>query len=418
MRLFYSQIKSADKHIWFVFITGVTKFSRMGIFSPLNNLVDISIRPKFGAFMGYTQKELNRNFAPYLRRTARRLGMGKTELSAKIRDYYDGFSFDGLKRLYNPFSILYFLTTKNFDNFWMMSGSNTLIRRFLSDKRITADQYQGKEVDRSFVMEPGEIDITPPEGFLYQAGYLTLRYKDPTRYVLELPNLEVRASLSALFLESRTPSSAWTDVVLAGRDLQRHLEAADVPGMVGVFSRLLSGIFYGDHADANRGFPDAVSRMGSCSRTSVRRSLRRPRRKPGKSPNRWDGSSPRRKARASTAPCCTPPYGWPRRKVTPEKGEGLGRLDLEAVYGDRTYVIELKMSTDAQGAGAAARDGLRQIRATGDGLASENPILVSLAISKEDRNIAACLYEIDGREAEVEIRLPERRPAATGDNRE
>jgi hypothetical protein len=131
MRSFYSRIKTADEHIESAFITGLTKFSRMGVFSTLNNLVDLSLEPEFGAFMGYTQEELENNFRGFTARTANELGMSENELLGEIRDYYDGFSFDGKTRLYNPFSALSFFKARKFRNYWVKSGSDTLVRKFL-----------------------------------------------------------------------------------------------------------------------------------------------------------------------------------------------------------------------------------------------------------------------------------------------
>ncbi|MDR1040133.1 MAG: AAA family ATPase [Deltaproteobacteria bacterium] len=108
IREFYSQIKSAEEHIEFVFITGVTKLSRMGMFSLLNNLIDISLRPEFASFMGYTQKELEDYFAPFILNIVGKRGKDEKYLLDAIRDYYDGFSFDGKTMLYCPFSILSF----------------------------------------------------------------------------------------------------------------------------------------------------------------------------------------------------------------------------------------------------------------------------------------------------------------------
>ncbi|MDR1040451.1 MAG: AAA family ATPase, partial [Deltaproteobacteria bacterium] len=144
IREFYSQIKSAEEHIEFAFITGVTKFSRMGMFSLINNLVDISIRPEFASFMGYTQEELEDVFAPFIRSIALERGKSEKYLLDAIRDYYDGFSFDGKTMLYCTFSILSFfadaqsfISNGQFANYWMESGSNTLVRKFLKDKAIT-----------------------------------------------------------------------------------------------------------------------------------------------------------------------------------------------------------------------------------------------------------------------------------------
>ncbi|MDR1111267.1 MAG: AAA family ATPase, partial [Deltaproteobacteria bacterium] len=126
MSNFYGKIKDEDANLDFVFITGVTKFSRMGVFSALNNLTDISLLPEFAALAGFTQEELERDFKPFVRRTADALNLGEDVLLDKIRDYYDGFSFDGETRLYNPFSTMSFFRDMEFNNYWMESGSNTL----------------------------------------------------------------------------------------------------------------------------------------------------------------------------------------------------------------------------------------------------------------------------------------------------
>ncbi|MDR1314018.1 MAG: AAA family ATPase, partial [Deltaproteobacteria bacterium] len=156
MQNFYTQIKVEEEHIKFAFITGVTKFSRMGVFSRLNNLLDISLFPDFSAFMGYTHEELKTYFVPFITHTACALKMSEEGLLKKLKDYYDGFSFDGENEVYNPFSVLSFFKAKKFGNFWMMSGSNTVVRKYLRDKALTVDQFQGQEMKFSRASAPGE----------------------------------------------------------------------------------------------------------------------------------------------------------------------------------------------------------------------------------------------------------------------
>ncbi|MDR1109451.1 MAG: AAA family ATPase, partial [Deltaproteobacteria bacterium] len=112
---FYSKIKDEDANLDFVFITGVTKFSRMGVFSTLNNLKDISLLPEFAGIVGFTQEELENSFRPFARRMADALDLGENVLLDKIRDYYDGFSFDGETRVYNPFSTMNFFGDMEFN---------------------------------------------------------------------------------------------------------------------------------------------------------------------------------------------------------------------------------------------------------------------------------------------------------------
>ncbi|MDR1313657.1 MAG: AAA family ATPase, partial [Deltaproteobacteria bacterium] len=204
MQDFYTQIKVEEEHVMFAFITGVTKFSRMGVFSKLNNLLDISLFPDFSAFMGYTHEELKKYFAPFITHTALELKMSEEGLLNKLKEYYYGFSFDGETEVYNPFSVLSFFKARKFGNFWMGSGSNTVIRKFLRDKELTVDQFKGQEMNYSQASAPGEIDATSPEGFLYQSGYLTLRATESGEYLLDYPNSEVREAISTLFMENFT----------------------------------------------------------------------------------------------------------------------------------------------------------------------------------------------------------------------
>jgi hypothetical protein len=127
-------IKTNDGILDFVFITGISKFYGTGVFSPLNNLVDIPTGPEFAAFMGLTQEEPEVNFAPYIKATAQKMRMDENKLLDHIREYYDGFSFDGMTRVYNPFSALLFFSKSEFKKYWSWYGSNTFIRKFLKDK--------------------------------------------------------------------------------------------------------------------------------------------------------------------------------------------------------------------------------------------------------------------------------------------
>ncbi|MDR1081557.1 MAG: AAA family ATPase [Deltaproteobacteria bacterium] len=398
MQDFYTQIKAAAEHIELAFITGITKFSRMGVFSQLNGLNDISLLPQFGAFMGHTHEELKTCFAPFITDTASKLKMSEEKLLDKIRDYYDGFSFDGTEKLYNPFSVLSFFNAAEFRYFWMGSGSNTLIRTFLRDKALTVDQFQGMEVNSEFASNPGEIDVTPPEGFLYQSGYLTLRRLEGEKeFILVYPNREVREAISRLFIQN--VNSGWGGTYEAGRKLSGCLASGDVPGIISVLRQLLASVCYYDHLDANR-LPlvkilkkiirkvtgaDFIDDSDQKLSAALVEKL-----------GRLKGENSYR----SLVQACLWMAG---AKTTPEKPESLGRLDLEAVCGRLTYVIELKMTEDAGGAAAAVRAGMDQIHARDYGRATENPILVSLAVGRAERNIVGCLFERDGQETAVEV---------------
>ncbi|MDR1038400.1 MAG: AAA family ATPase, partial [Deltaproteobacteria bacterium] len=116
MQDFYSVIKSAEKEIELAFITGITKFSRISVFSQLNNLIDISLSSKYSSFMGYTQEELVEYFLPFMTVTADKLEISLENILENLKDRYNGFSFDGKQLLYNPFSMLSFFHDEKFSN--------------------------------------------------------------------------------------------------------------------------------------------------------------------------------------------------------------------------------------------------------------------------------------------------------------
>ncbi|MDR1313304.1 MAG: AAA family ATPase, partial [Deltaproteobacteria bacterium] len=381
MQKFYTQIKAEEEHIKFAFITGVTKFSRMGVFSRLNNLLDISLFPEFSAFMGYTHEELNTYFSPFITHTAHELKMSEEGLLNKLKEYYDGFSFDGENEVYNPFSVLSFFKARKFGNFWMGSGSNTVVRKYLRDKALTVDQFRGQEMDYNDATQPGEIDATSPAGFLYQSGYLTLRATKGGAYLLDYPNSEVRESVSKLFLQNF--NSDWGAIGKSGRELGDRLASGDIAGMVSVLFKLLAGIHYRDHLDANR-VPLVRSLKKIIRKISGSKSL-----EPSDESKAATLADKLQKEKGesyyrSMLQTCLWMAG---AKATPEKPENCGRLDLEVVYGSLTYVLELKIAKNAKGAARAARAGMDQIIRRGYGGASETPVLVSLAVGKAERNI-------------------------------
>ncbi|HLP48783.1 MAG TPA: AAA family ATPase [Candidatus Kapabacteria bacterium] len=122
LKNFFGVIKGSDAFLRFVFITGVSKFSRVSIFSDLNNVIDITLMENFAAILGYTEAELTHYFAPYMDRLAEKWGMTKSSLTETIRDWYNGYSWDGEHFVYNPFSILNLFNANRFRNFWFTSG--------------------------------------------------------------------------------------------------------------------------------------------------------------------------------------------------------------------------------------------------------------------------------------------------------
>ena len=126
LRAFYGVIKAMDEHIRFVFITGISKFSRVGIFSQMNHLDDLTMNPEFAELVGITAEELHREFADYIDELAKRENLSIDALTPKIQQWYNGFCFAaGAQRLYNPFSLLSLFKQKRFSNYWFETGTPT-----------------------------------------------------------------------------------------------------------------------------------------------------------------------------------------------------------------------------------------------------------------------------------------------------
>ncbi|MDR2563380.1 MAG: ATP-binding protein [Prevotellaceae bacterium] len=245
LRNFYVRIKTNDEYIRFVFITGIAKFAKFGVFSGLNNPEDISIDKKYGEICGLTEAEIVKYFPEYIEETAEEMNITSDELLEKMRNYYDGFCFDGVHRLYNPFSTVNFFAKKDFLNFWVKSGTSKLIADYLKTRKLTVEQFRNFPVSKDFLDEPGEMDSTPPEGFLYQGGYLTIREGKIRDYALDYPNTEVLNAMSAL-LSQNILSYTNENRLNVEKDLTNALVFKRIDDLIGVFNRFLASIPYDD----------------------------------------------------------------------------------------------------------------------------------------------------------------------------
>ncbi len=246
----YINFKVNEQYIKFLFMTGISKFARMGVFSALNQLTDISLEEEYGALFGYTEEEIVENFGERLEAGAKELECSVDELVEKMRAYYNGFCFDGVTKVYNPFSTLNFLTDFEFINHWMISGSTRMIADYMKDRSLTVEQFRGMQVSRTFVDNPGEMETAPPEGFLYQAGYLTLREGVSGDFSLDYPNTEVLESMSQLvytnIMRSRSDGGDWN----ISAPLMEALMERNCGLMIKMLNHLLASIPYDDYAKA------------------------------------------------------------------------------------------------------------------------------------------------------------------------
>ncbi len=193
LKTFYSVIKDCDPYIEFMMITGVSKFSKVSIFSELNNLTDITFHRRYLKLTGITQKELEGNFKENIAELAEENNMTEEALKVEIKRWYDGYSWNGKTFLYNPYSLLCYFDYGEFRNYWFETGTPTFLLEIMKEQ--TMIKVNQLETDSSIfsTYDIKELEAIP---ILFQTGYLTAKKRtDNTTYILDYPNLEVRDSM-------------------------------------------------------------------------------------------------------------------------------------------------------------------------------------------------------------------------------
>ncbi|MDR2578592.1 MAG: ATP-binding protein [Chitinispirillales bacterium] len=249
LRDYYVQLKTNESHMRFLFMTGISKFTKAGVFSKLNNLNDLTLNENYGTMLGYTQEELTEYFSEHLEALAVKSSTPVNDIIERMKYYYNGFCFDGIHKVYNPFSALNFFDSGKFDNYWMESGSTKVIADLMKDHNLTVDQFRGLPVSRDFARNPGNIDTAPPESFLYQAGYLTLREDSDDFFLLDYPNTEVFDSMSRLVAENIIQSGGG-EFMDFRTPLIDALREDDCELFIETINRLLASIPYDDYINA------------------------------------------------------------------------------------------------------------------------------------------------------------------------
>ena len=194
LKNFYSIIKNADSHLELVFITGVSKFSQVSLFSDLNNLDDLTIDENASALTGYTQEELERYFDEWLGWLQQKFPrQSKDALLEDIKTWYDGYTWDGETRLYNPFSILNFFKKRSFEDYWFKTGTPTFLIKKLEERGYLMPEEL--TVNRA-LFESYTLDNLELRSLLFQTGYLTIKSIDQYgQYRLGYPNREVEEAM-------------------------------------------------------------------------------------------------------------------------------------------------------------------------------------------------------------------------------
>ena len=250
MRNFYSPLKACDPYLRFVFLTGITKFSQLSIFSELNNIKNISMLPEYAAICGITEEEMATQMDEDLDILAGRLNVNRKEVVKKLKDHYDGYHFTWPSPdIYNPFSLLNAFADGRLDSYWFGSGTPTYLIEMLNKFGVLPSRIGGNEAVAADFDAPTERmqNVTP---LLYQSGYVTIKGYDEMFqiYTLDIPNAEVRIGLMRSLIPyyvTRDTQTTNTTVV----NLARALVRGDMDGMLRLLQTFLSTVPYCDHTD-------------------------------------------------------------------------------------------------------------------------------------------------------------------------
>ncbi len=205
----FAILKADDKYEKFVFITGITKFTQISLFSVLNNLSNISFEPEYAAICGITKEEVLRDFKPEISKLASRNGWTFDEAVAQLTAYYDGyhFSHENMVDIFNPFSLINALADSKLRNYWASSGATSLLPKFVDDMEVRLADFDHSAL-LSTIIETSDVTGGGAELFLYQSGYLTIKGYQMGVYILGFPNNEVRQALYETVLPALTLRSA------------------------------------------------------------------------------------------------------------------------------------------------------------------------------------------------------------------
>lgn len=221
IKSFFGVLKDQDRYLKFVFFTGVTKFSKVSVFSDLNQLKDISMLNQFSGICGFTETEIEENFMPEISSMAKSLEITDEECMEELRSMYDGYHFSrNSEGIYNPYSLLNALSDKMFENYWFESATPSFLIKKLRKKAFVIEDFENDIESDESELKDYRTDNTDPVPLLYQSGYLTIKSYDPKFgvYKLGYPNREVKFG----FLKSLVP------LILGGSDEEKTVPARKI----------------------------------------------------------------------------------------------------------------------------------------------------------------------------------------------
>ncbi len=338
LRGLYAVIKDCDAHVRFTFITGVSKFSKVSLFSGLNNLTDITLEPSYSALCGYTDADLDAVFAPELP------GLDRDQ----IRDWYNGYSWLGDEKVYNPFDILLLFRRRRFAAYWFETGTPTFLVETLFKRRVSSLDL-GTMEGSDELLSTFDVDDIATEALLFQTGYLTITDEEDFGgepvYRLGYPNREVRQSLNRSLLRYLVRDA--TRQRANSTQLYRLLEANDFAGLETLFHAFFASI-----------------------------------------PYEWYANNDIARYEGYYASVFYSYFAGLGLNITVEDSSSHGRLDMAVLFNSHVYLFEFKVVELASAGTALAQ--LQARRYADKHRALEQPIyLIGVEFSKDERNVAA-----------------------------
>ena len=244
MKAFYSTLKLADEDLQFVFLTGVTKFAKVSVFSGFNQPMDISLSPKYDTLCGITMREEEEYFQSSVSELAEMEGLSTDEMRVKLRQKYDGYNFSKRMRgVYNPFSLLNAFAAEEMGDYWFSSGTPTYLINLLDRDNVNLNEIVGRYYDTAEFMD-FKMDRDAPLPMLYQSGYLTIKGYDAemNMYQLDIPNNEVRGGFIPLLMNDYFSVNTPMKTPIA--EMVRSLKNGDMELFKTLLTSFLSSIPY------------------------------------------------------------------------------------------------------------------------------------------------------------------------------
>ncbi len=338
LKRFYGVLKSADEYLRFVLITGVSKFTKVSVFSDLNHLTDLTMDTRYAALCGYTQEELEFYFDPWIEQLAQIENKTKAEILEKIKTWYNGYRLTKANiKVYNPWSTLHLFDKQSFENYWFETGTPTFLVEAMQREAFDLNKLEQPVSDTDFsTYDIEKLQIVP---LLFQTGYLTIKNYDAdlNAYQLDFPNYEVGQAFSAMLVTAYCELGEGEGSGLRFR-LITALKHDKLEDFFTAINQLLAKIPYHLH-QKNEGYYHSIF-IAVCTMAGV--------------------------------------------SVEPEKATSMGRADAILQSSTSIYVIEFKINDTADAA-------LKQIKdnryAEGFGYLNKKIISVGVAFDKNQRKI-------------------------------